>query len=121
MDRKSRFVEKLSKYFFLLVQDMPLWLTVQVHPRACDQTGKLLDYGLALLNYYPPYPVYCEVREYQAGVRIPLEERGFHLLSTHCRLVKHTTVRVKEPARNLVHALEQRAEARTSAVSSGKT
>lgn len=97
------------------------WLTIQVHPRAYDQTGDLLDYGLALLNYYPPHPVYCQVREYQAGVRAPLMDRGFHLLSTYCCLVKHTMVWVKEPARNLVHALEKRAEARPSAVSSGKT
>jgi hypothetical protein len=61
------------------------------------------------------------VREYQAGVRMPLEDRGFRFLTTYCCLVKHTTVRVTEPARNLVQALEQRAKAQTSAVSPGKT
>ena len=36
-------------------------------------------------------------------------------------LVRHTRVRVKAPARNLVHALEQSAKAQTSAASPGKT
>jgi hypothetical protein len=93
------------------------WLTILVHPRAYDQAEKLLDYGLALLNYYPPYPVYCAVREYQGGLRTSLEERGFEAISLQCHTVKHTTVRVKEPARTLVHGLEKRAEAPTPTAS----
>jgi hypothetical protein len=77
----------------------------------------LLDYGLALLNYYPPYPVYCGVREYQGGVRVPLAQRGFALFSSQCLLVRHILVRVKEAARSLVPALEQRVEAPTTTVS----
>ncbi len=86
------------------------WLTWLVHPSAYDESARLVDYGLALLNYYPPLPVYCAVREYQGGVRSPLQERGFAPLSLQCRMVKHTTVRVTEPARALVTALETRAE-----------
>jgi hypothetical protein len=70
-----------------------------------------------LLNYYPPYPVYCGVREYQGGVRVPLEDRGFKVFSTQCWLVRHTMARVKEPARGLVPALEKRVEAPTTTVS----
>lgn len=93
------------------------WLTLIVHPRAYDQAGGLLDYGLALLNYYPARPVYCAVREYQGAVRAPLQDRGFEQVSRQCRLVKHTTVRVVEPARSLVQALEKRAEAPTPTAS----
>jgi hypothetical protein len=93
------------------------WLTILVHPRAYNEAVKLLDYGLALLNYYPPYPIYCAVREYQGGIRTPLQERGFEAISLQCHTVKHTTVRVKETARTLVHALEKRAEARTPTAS----
>ncbi len=93
------------------------WLTLIVHPRCYDQVGALLDYGLALLNYYPAHPVYCAVREYQGGVCGPLRARGFEWVSRQCRMVKHTTVRVAEPARTLVHALEKRAEAPTPTAS----
>ena len=86
------------------------WLTILVHPRAYHSVEKLLDYGLALLNYYPPHPVYCAVREYQGELRAPLQDRGFAVIATRCHTVKHTTVRVKEPARALVPALEKRAE-----------
>jgi hypothetical protein len=113
--------EGLAGYGHLMPGRIGHWLTILIHPRAYGQVSKLLNYGLALLNYYPSYPVYCGVREYQGGVRAALTERGFRLISTHCCLVKHTTVRVTEPARNLVHALEQQARARTSAVSSGET
>ncbi len=94
------------------------WLTIQVHPRVLDRVDELLDYGLALLNYYPTRPVYCEVREYQGGVRVPLEKRGFQYLATYCCLVRHTTVRIQEVVRSLVPALEKQAKAPTTSVSS---
>jgi hypothetical protein len=93
------------------------WLNVLVHSRAYDQAGDLLDYGLALLNYYPPHPVYCGVRAYQGGMRTKLADRGFTLFARQCYLVRHTLVRVKEAARGLVPALEQRVEAPTTTVS----
>ena len=93
------------------------WLTVIVHPRAYDRARNLLDYGLALLNYYPPYPVYCAVRDYQGGIHAPLEDLGFETISLQCRTVKHTTVRITESARTLVPALEKRREATTPTAS----
>ena len=92
------------------------WLSILVHPRAYDQAPALLDSCLALLDYYPTHPVYCAVREYQGGIVAPLEERGFALHSVQCRMVRHTTVRAKEPARALVPALETRVEAPTTTV-----
>ena len=93
------------------------WLSILIQPQRYGHVDKLLDYGLALLNYYPPRPVYCSVREYQGGLRAPLIERGFKPISLQCRLVKHTTAWAKEPARNLVPALEQRAKAPTPTAS----
>jgi hypothetical protein len=101
----------IAGYGHLMPGRIGHWLTILVHPRANDGAEKLLDYGLALLNYYPPHPVYCAVREYQGGLRAPLQDRGFEAVATRCRTVKHTTVRVKESARTLVPALEKRAEA----------
>ena len=107
----------IAGYGHLMPGRIGHWLTIVVHSRAYDQTDKLLDYGLALLNYYPPHPVYCAVRAYQGGVRPALEARGFEPHSVQCCLVKHTAVRAKERARGLVPALEKRVEAPTTTVS----
>lgn len=101
---------RILGYGHLLSGNTGHWLSLLVHPDAYGQAERLLDYGLALLNYYPPLPVYCVVREYQGGVRVPLQDRRFTALSTYCRMVKHTTVRVTEPARTLVPTLDPRTE-----------
>ncbi|MBL7200668.1 MAG: hypothetical protein ISS56_10990 [Anaerolineae bacterium] len=107
----------IAGYGFLMPGRTGHWLRFLVHSRAGDGGTVLLDHSLALLNYYPTHPVYCAVREYQGRLRAPLAERGFDLVSVQCRLVKHTTARIKEPARSLVPALEKRAEAPTTTVS----
>jgi hypothetical protein len=48
---------------------------------------------------------------------VPLAERGFTLFSSQSLLVRHIPIRVKEAARSLVPALEQRVEAPTTTVS----
>ena len=110
----------IAGYGYLMSGRIGHWLRILVHARAYEQASDLVDYGLALLNYYPPPPVYCGVREYQGGVRVPLEKRGFQLFSAQCRLVRHTMARVQEPARSLVPALEKRVEAPTTTVSPTK-
>jgi hypothetical protein len=107
----------IAGYGHLMPGQSGHWLTVIVHPRAYDRTRALLNYGMALLNYYPPYPVYCAVRDYQGGVRAHLGDLGFESISLQCRTVKHTTVRIAEPARTLVPALEKRREATTPTAS----
>lgn len=86
------------------------WLRVMVHPDAQERTGEMLDHALAATSDRAPRPLYCAVREYQGGIQALLEERGFALVSTDSLLVKHTTVRVQAPVRNLVQVLEKRAE-----------
>ncbi len=107
----------IAGYGHLLTGRAGHWLTVLLHPRAGDRAGDLLDYSLALLNYYPPRPVYCAVREYQGWLRAALLDRGFALQGVQCRLVRHATVRVIEPVRGLVPAIEKRAQAPTTTVS----
>jgi hypothetical protein len=109
--------EGVAGYGHLMSGRVGHWLNILIHRRAYDRACDLIDYALALLNYYPPHTVYCAIREYQGGLRVPLETRGFELLSTQCCLVKHTMGRVKEPARSLVPALEKRVEAPTTTVS----
>lgn len=78
--------------------------------REAEEVLALLGHGLAALPTHPPRPVYCLVREYQGGVSVPLAECGFRPVATWSRLVKHTVVRVREPARRALPALEPRPE-----------
>jgi hypothetical protein len=89
------------------------WLKMLLHPQAYERADELIEQSLSLLAEYPPRPSYCCLPRYQGGLRVPLEAKGFQLFASQCAMVKHTTVRVKEPALKLVPALEKRAEAAT--------
>ena len=93
------------------------WIRILLHPQAYDRADEVIQHGLAFLSHYPPCPIYCSVREYQGGLRTPLQDWGFEPFAGQAILVKHTTVRVKEPARKLVPALDKRAEAATPTMS----
>lgn len=99
---------KLQGYLCIVTGTYGAWLRMVMPSETQNVAAEMLDHGLSLLK--PGQPVYCAVREYQGGMQVLLEERGFSLLGVHSLLVKHTTVRVKEPSRNLVRALEKRAE-----------
>jgi len=94
----------------LLLGSRGSWLRVLAQPDTGDFAAEMLDHALAVLSNYPSRPLYCTVREYEQGMPALLEERGFTLAGTYSLLVKHTTVRVKEPRYKLVPALEKRAE-----------
>jgi len=93
------------------------WLFVLLHPQAYDHADDLLAHGLAALRDVPSLPIYCSVREYQGGLRAVLEDVGFSPFASRSLMVKHTTVRVTDPVRKLVAALDKRAEATTPTVS----
>jgi hypothetical protein len=86
------------------------WLRMIVHPDAQASTAEILSHALAVVSQRGAWPLHIAVREYQGGMRGVLEERDFVPLENYALLVKHTTVRVKEPVRNLVHVLEARAK-----------
>ncbi|MBM4429082.1 MAG: hypothetical protein FJ026_01870 [Chloroflexi bacterium] len=111
---------ELGGYLHVLTRPRGTWLRLLVNPEAGDVRGELLDHALFLLSDQPQQPVYCAVRDYEAGtpsrasgggMLAVLAERGFIPLETDSLLVKHTTVQVKEPMRKLVPVLEKRAEA----------
>ena len=89
------------------------WLEMLLHPQAYEQADELVGQSLSLLAEHPPRPIYCCLRRYQGGVRVPLEARGFQHFASQCVMIKYTAVRIKEPALKLVPALEKRAEAAT--------
>lgn len=93
------------------------WMRILLHPQAYDRATEVIQHGLAFLSHYPPCPIYCNVREYEGGLRTPLQDWGFEPFGSQAILVKHTIVRIKEPARKLVPALDTRAEAATPTMS----
>ncbi len=101
---------ELQGYLHLLLRPRGVWLRLLVHPDAADSYGAMLDHALDVLGEHPGRAVYCAVRDYEGYGRVELEERGFRHLEDHSLLVKHTTVRVREPRRQLVPSLEKRAE-----------
>jgi hypothetical protein len=74
------------------------------------EVALLLERGLVSLAAYARRPVYVLIREYQPGVRAVLADRGLGLHSTWVRLVKHTVVRAREPARRSWVASQARPE-----------
>ena len=86
------------------------WLRMWLNPQTHEYGPMLVNGALSLLWAAPRRPMYTSVREYQSGLRAPLEDMGFRFWRTTSLLVKHTTARVKEPLMKLVPALEKRAE-----------
>lgn len=92
------------------------WLEMLLHPQAYERADELVVQSLSLLVEYPLRPIYCCLRRYQGGVRVPLEAKGFQHFASQCVMIKYTTVWVRKPALKLVPALEKRAEAATPMV-----
>lgn len=86
------------------------WLRLLVHPDAGHLAEGLVRWSVARLAGYPPRPVYCSVRQYEAGVRAALAAVGFKLHDTRVLMVKHTVAWVKTPIQELVPALKGTAE-----------
>ncbi len=93
------------------------WMRILLHPQAYDRADEVIRHGLALLSHDPPRPIYCNVREYEGGLRTSLQGWGFKPFASQAVMVKHMTVRVLEPARKLVPALDKRAEVATPTAS----
>ena len=83
------------------------WLHVYLHPEAQSHAGELVCGALGLAHTPHPRATYCGVRDYEGGIRASLEGAGFELILKRSLMVKHTTVRVKEPALWAIPALEK--------------
>ncbi len=86
------------------------WLRLLVHPDARDVTDGLLRRALAMTIRHPPHPVYCNVRQYEGGVRTSLEAAGFEHVADRALMVKHTLAWSKTPVTELATALKGSAE-----------
>lgn len=86
------------------------WLRLLVHPDARDVTDRLIRRSLAIIGRHPAHPVFCNVRQYESGVRTALAAAGFERYAARALMVKHTLAWSKTPAPELVTALKGSAE-----------
>lgn len=87
------------------------WLRMLLHPDARDAAGALVRWGLAALNQQPGRPVYCNVRQYESGVRAVLEDAGFEPNAERALMVRDTLAWVRISTQEMVPALKSSAEA----------
>jgi hypothetical protein len=87
------------------------WLRMLVHPDARDVADGLVRWALAALAALAPQPVYCNVRQYESGVRTALEAAGFELQGTRVLMVRHTLAWSKASVPEVAPALKSGAEA----------
>ncbi len=86
------------------------WLRILIHPEARDLAEPLVRWGLGTLHKEPGQPIFCNVRQYEGGVRTSLEAAGFELYARRVLMGKHTVAWVKTPGQELVPALKGSAE-----------
>jgi len=82
------------------------WLRMLVHPDAREVAEPLVRWGLRALGSPQGEPVYCNVRQYESGIRPALASAGFELLATRVLMVKHTVAWSKSPVQELAAALK---------------
>jgi hypothetical protein len=86
------------------------WLRLLLRPDATGAAGDLIGWALSRLAGQPFRPVYCGVRQYEAGIREPLIAAGFELDHIRALMVKQTTALIKAAAQEMVPALKGSAE-----------
>jgi len=89
---------------------MAHWLRMLVHPDARHVAESLIKWGLDALDDRSGRAVYCNVRQYESGVRVALEAAGFEPHTTRTLMVKHTVAWSKGLVPELVPALKGGAE-----------
>jgi hypothetical protein len=81
------------------------WLRLMVHPDARDVADGLIHWAFVALSSQPAHSIYCNVRQYEGGVRAALEAAGFEPQATRALLVKQTVAWSKSPASELAPVL----------------
>lgn len=82
------------------------WLRLLVHPDFREIAEPLVHSGLRVLDSQQSQPVYCNVRQYESGVRPALTAAGFEPLVSRSLMVKHTVAWSKSPVQELAAALK---------------
>ena len=87
------------------------WLRILIHPDVRDVADGLVRWAIAELAAQAPHPVYCNVRQYESGMRAALQAAGFELQSTRALMVRHTLAWSKTAVPEVAPALKSGAEA----------
>jgi hypothetical protein len=86
------------------------WIRLLLHPNAVDEASALVASALTSIKISAAQRVFWAVRTYEAGIANVLREYGFQPAARQTLVVKHCTVRVREPALQPVAALNGKAE-----------
>lgn len=87
-------------------------LDAYLHPSAEARTGEAITGTLRAIRAHRQ-PVYFRVRRYQTWLGNRLSRYGFELMGQQAMMVKHTAVRVEQPAFQLLPAIDGGARAST--------
>lgn len=86
------------------------WIRSLLHPDMRDQGEALASAALAGIKHPGRQQVFWAVRSYEAGLAATLHACGFEPVARQTLVVKHCTVRVREPVVQPVGALNGKAE-----------
>jgi hypothetical protein len=94
------------------------WLRILLHPEArhvmdgvaMDLAESLIRWGVGELVEQAIKPIYCNIRQYEGGIRPALESVGFEPYSGRSLVVKHTLAWSKAGVPELAPALKSSAE-----------
>lgn len=82
------------------------WVRFHVAPSGIVYMDEMIQQTLALVSKTRSRPIYVAVRDYEGGVRAPLEAAGLTAQFERNHMVKYTTVRVRETVPWLKPVLE---------------
>ncbi len=82
------------------------WVRLHLSPQAEAYADEMVAEAIALVSKTRARPIYVGVRDYEGGIRAALEAAGFEWQMERSHMVKHTTVRVREPIPWLAPVLE---------------
>ena len=102
--------DEIRAYLRIVVGQEGHWLRIILRPEAVQQADRILSEALLMVSAYPSQPIYCSVREYEAGLQGALGELGFQPFASELLMVKQTTARAEVPVGKLTKALEKQME-----------
>jgi hypothetical protein len=105
--------DDIRAYLRIIVGEKAHWLRIMLRPEATREAGQILSEALLMVSAYPSRPIYCGLREYEAGLRGALAELGFQPFASELLMVKQIAVRVSVPVGKLRTALEKPVETAT--------
>lgn len=83
------------------------WVRLHLHPQGAPYADEMVAEMIALVSKTRARPIYVGVRDYEGSIRGALKAAGLEWQLERSHMVKHTTVRVREPVPWLGPVLEK--------------